>query len=278
MIRRRGRRRKSDIVNFSIETNDDHKVTFNNDKNTVDEGRDQSHIKFGSLNIVVHSVKDEDEPVYNTNVTTMKSSALLETESVQLVSTKSKRCMVRVGEKIKYPTVIYCTEESTSKSRSSANNNEGPNTAIRYDIDSATTLPKTSDVCCWWCCHKFDTQPCYAPTHYDSSRDRFKIKGNFCSWNCAKAHILTAGDHTKFRKCEYLSLLAMRLSGKYTHIRAAPPREKLTMFGGNLDIDEFRVKNNVTYTDLNCSCGLVMINNNYEENKLQKFRKVSELT
>ena len=39
---------------------------------------------------------------------------------------------------------------------------------------------------CWWCCHKFQTPPCFIPLDYKN--DIFYVYGNFCSFNCALSY------------------------------------------------------------------------------------------
>jgi hypothetical protein len=55
------------------------------------------------------------------------------------------------------------------------------------------------------------------------------------------------GDHKRFERNTYLTLLMQQLYGVETSLRIkpAPPRECLKMFGGYLDINEFRNKYHV---------------------------------
>ena len=104
---------------------------------------------------------------------------------------------------------------------------------------------KTTDTCCWWCCHKFDSVPIGLPEKYIN--DTFHLYGCFCSFNCAQAYNL----NTNYNKiCEVYSLLNF-LKKKicdlnniqyknYDYICSAPPRQSLNMFGGPMSIDEFR--------------------------------------
>ena len=89
MIRRRGRRRKSEIVNFSIDTNEEHNVTFNtNQVNDVND-RDKNNISFGNLNIVIHSLKDEPfEPIV-TNNTSINLNFLISNKKTRGVIAKN---------------------------------------------------------------------------------------------------------------------------------------------------------------------------------------------
>lgn len=101
-------------------------------------------------------------------------------------------------------------------------------------------LPKTTDVSCWWCCHKFSTPPIGAPFVYKHVEDMFGGCGCFCGFSCALAWLQ---DHQACHK--YIPLLRF-MRQKQTNavasegIKPAPPREMLAMFGGSLSIEEFR--------------------------------------
>lgn len=99
--------------------------------------------------------------------------------------------------------------------------------------------PVQSSICCWWCCHPFDTVPVPLPVHYDDRYDMFSVRGNFCSWGCAKAYALhnrsPLGNHS-----ELLAMLRRRVEGKCMSIKAALDRSQLAMFGGVMGITEFR--------------------------------------
>jgi hypothetical protein len=97
------------------------------------------------------------------------------------------------------------------------------------------------DLVCWWCVHSLPQLPCiHLPTRYDDKRDRFETRGNFCSWQCAKAWAL---DQNSARSGEIQMILMMmrrRAIGHYTPLWPAPKREALKIFGGTMTIDEFR--------------------------------------
>lgn len=103
---------------------------------------------------------------------------------------------------------------------------------------------ETTDVCCWWCCHTFDTIPIGLPTAYDIQKEKFRVKGVFCSFACVNAY----KDEIRYEEKGYLiSFLYKKLTcvtheSKFDNIRSikAPPRCALKMFGGLLSIDEFR--------------------------------------
>jgi hypothetical protein len=98
-----------------------------------------------------------------------------------------------------------------------------------------------TNVCCWWCCHSFDTVPIGMPEKYDELMKKFLVKGVFCSFSCMIAYKKEIKrDCTK----DYLiKFLYTRLTGTFlldAHLEPAPPRCSLKIFGGDLTIDEFR--------------------------------------
>jgi hypothetical protein len=143
-------------------------------------------------------------------------------------------------------------------------------------IEASEWIDKT-DVCCWWCCHKFDTIPIGMPFDYNDKLKKFRVKGVYCSFAC-----MLASDHKMDVKSKSMvTHLYKQLTGGYTidlkddYIRMlyndktiqelfkdnqqyqdeyiqslasfideplekAPPRCTLKMFGGHLTIEEFR--------------------------------------
>jgi hypothetical protein len=141
-------------------------------------------------------------------------------------------------------------------------------------VDSEKWIDNT-DTCCWWCCHKFDSIPIGLPVGYNDKIKKFQVKGIFCSFAC----ILAYNDDTNNNKNTLINALYKKLTGgvrinsKDDYIRIlkndlklkglymdkyiteyvdalssiiddsltkAPPRCALKIFGGRLNIEEFR--------------------------------------
>ena len=101
-----------------------------------------------------------------------------------------------------------------------------------------------SEYACWWCCHKFDTIPIGIPNKkIDNSYHTF---GNFCSFNCAAAHIYNLKVWNISDKLSLLHQLYFDLYDlkEYESIKSAPCKESLKYFGGPLTIEEFRKSTN----------------------------------
>lgn len=124
--------------------------------------------------------------------------------------------------------------------------------------------PAHSPYACWYCCHTFNTTPVGIPQMLVNMT--FYCYGNFCSYNCGKRYLMpkTEDDMSMLQTCndtfikddlgeqiQLLELLCHIETGTplHTSIKPASSRLTLTMFGGNLTIDDFRnnFKNNDNY-------------------------------
>lgn len=107
--------------------------------------------------------------------------------------------------------------------------------ALQHD-----TWPESTDIACWWDCHQFEGQPIPLPVRYRPRTNDFKVTGCFCSWNCVVAYNL----QQKRPVCNSLiGFLYRRVTKKQrSKIKPALPRESLLMFGGPLNIEQFRRK------------------------------------
>lgn len=89
---------------------------------------------------------------------------------------------------------------------------------------------------CWWCCHPFEWESLHFP--YTFKSNIFYTTGHFCSWECMKAYAI---DREKLEQCEYITLMRKRMEGKVVHTRKAPNKFSLEMFGGTMNINDFRI-------------------------------------
>ena len=105
-----------------------------------------------------------------------------------------------------------------------------------------TDWPESTDICCWNCCHPFQGVPVPATSKIDTHRSGklTKCNGVFCSFNCAKRYILDKNTHGAWEASTLLSLLHKKIVGHHAPIKVAPPRICLSMFGGNMSIEEYR--------------------------------------
>ena len=106
------------------------------------------------------------------------------------------------------------------------------------DSAEVKTIPQTSDVACFWCCHTFTNRPVVLPMR--DTGEHLQVTGNFCSPECACSYLfdMRQDSHTRW---EQLALL-YRVYGEACQgkIQPAPARNTLKLFGGGLSIIEYR--------------------------------------
>lgn len=112
---------------------------------------------------------------------------------------------------------------------------------------------KKTNICCFWCCHPFDTPPFGIPIKYRfqkatfrfAEKERFILRGVYCSVECALADNWVYNDYRVTERQCWIKMLAKRLGNipLDMQLQQAPPRRALEMFGGTMDIATFR-KNN----------------------------------
>jgi hypothetical protein len=95
---------------------------------------------------------------------------------------------------------------------------------------------------CWWCCHDWDDEFLHLPFRYHEKQKSFETMGYFCSWGCMKAFNVDSHGTSQLGSIFgiNISLMKKHMYGHTKPIKAAPSRWSLQIFGGNLDIDEFR--------------------------------------
>ena len=99
--------------------------------------------------------------------------------------------------------------------------------------------PTTTNIYCYWCCHKFDNPPFGIPVKYVDKL--FHVYGCFCSLECASAYNFDSKEHYDeiWERYNLINLLA-KLVGYDETVKLAPTRLALIVFGGYLSIEAFR--------------------------------------
>lgn len=126
---------------------------------------------------------------------------------------------------------------------------EGKTKIETFDLSLFKNKNEISDskskVACWWCCHTFDKSCINLPTNL--KRDLYTVYGNFCSYSCCYSYMKSVPEYSK--NMHLLNYLFKDNTGKkgsiLDHIKPAPPRETLELFGGPLTIEEFRNNSSV---------------------------------
>ena len=112
------------------------------------------------------------------------------------------------------------------------------------DSNRYQRLPEKTEIACFWCCHSFQSQPFAIPSHILD--ETWYMYGNFCSPECCTAYLFKEriDNHAQWERYALLNSLyaedAEVPAGSSRGIRPAPPREVLRLFGGSMDISEFR--------------------------------------
>ena len=100
------------------------------------------------------------------------------------------------------------------------------------------------DTVCFNDCHTFSGRSFAIPTHYESYTNTYRGEGNFCSPECCLTYIYNDSKLTESEKWYRHSLVASVYGKLYPATAAAlhpaPDRRVLRMFGGNLDIQQYR--------------------------------------
>jgi hypothetical protein len=106
------------------------------------------------------------------------------------------------------------------------------------DSSDVKQLPMQSDAACFWCCHAFTHRPVVLPIR--DTGEHLLVTGNFCSPECATSYLfdMRQDSHTRW---EQFALLH-RVYGEACQgtIYPAPARNSLALFGGLLNIQEYR--------------------------------------
>ena len=109
---------------------------------------------------------------------------------------------------------------------------------VRFqDANREQRLPDSTDVACFWDCHSFRGTPFVIPTVIEEGI--WRVYGNFCCPECAAAFLFNErlDLHVQW---ERFALLNRLYSMDAEPIRLAPARTVLRLFGGAVDISDFR--------------------------------------
>jgi hypothetical protein len=109
---------------------------------------------------------------------------------------------------------------------------------VRFqDANRDQRLPDSTDVACFWDCHTFRGTPCVIPTVIEEGI--WRVYGNFCCPECASAYLFN--EHMDSHvKLERYALLNRLYAVDETPVRLAAPRTVMRLFGGTLEISDYR--------------------------------------
>lgn len=151
------------------------------------------------------------------------------------VSDEQRDTILPVGDVPTYSDILNSVEVSANKERFD-------NDLLKPILEKISSVREYSEhTACFWCCHKFNGIQIVSPISYDAYKNTYVCEGNFCSPECSLAYLYS--EHTMSEGTRWIrhSLLNHLYSALYSGgISPAPPRALLRMFGGPLDIEQFR--------------------------------------
>lgn len=156
--------------------------------------------------------------------------------SLKIIDTGEQMLIIPAGETSCYSDILSATTEV------SKNTNTFNTDILKSVIDKITGDRYSSQTCCFWCCHKFDWTPVLLPVSYDAYKNIYTCEGHFCSPECGLAYNYAdnkISDSTRWNRHSLLRNLYNDLY-KNRNLSPAPPRTLLRIFGGPLDIEQYR--------------------------------------
>lgn len=177
----------------------------------------------------------------------VKDTAVQETPVVFFlrISEQNEDQILPAGTEVAYTEIIRPTSTSYAEILRTVESSVSMNSEMLKGIlDKTNHTEYPQDTSCFWCCHSFEWTPCVLPVSYDAYKNIYSCEGHFCSPECALAYLYKESS-TESTKWNRHSLLRHMYSTLYStkDLSPAPPRTLLRMFGGPLDIEQYR-----TYT------------------------------
>lgn len=139
-----------------------------------------------------------------------------------------------------------CEVQETERSDATDEHKRHKIISLLQELDASADQrwPSNTNICCHWCCHTFSNAPFGIPTKYVGNK--YHVIGCFCSLECAAAFNFSVKGSCEEIWSNYSLINQLsRDLGHKPHVKPAPNRLVLKMFGGHLSIDDFR---NYCYT------------------------------
>jgi len=165
-----------------------------------------------------------------------------ETETVSILIEPGRLYKMKKEDFGSYFVLYGSSKRLTVKAQYNNKNNSSYELVKSVEREYNPKVPELNDgsYVCWWDGHPF-VGP-VIPMPKDHKRDSFKVKGCFCSYNCALAYIEAFEQSAVNRYKSLLSYFYKKMSGdnSYPNILPAGPLELLRVRGGSMEIDEYR--------------------------------------
>lgn len=121
---------------------------------------------------------------------------------------------------------------------SETNSNVNCSNGIYINKINIHTIEVNQNTKCWWCKNTFETPNVTLPEHYYDGT--FYCIGNFCSYNCSKAHNIDLNDNNTWKRESLINLMYYMTYGRHKEVEPAPSWLILKEFGGFMVINDFR--------------------------------------
>jgi hypothetical protein len=193
-----------------------------------------AHLPIQSRDVMFHDTPVQYNPVPPTNVEPYDAS----TDNPFMESVESLTVAAPVPEEITTNATVSTTVVTTTQ-QPIPDFYKKATLLVQYEkSEEIKSIPDRVDVACFWCCHTFDHKPIILPVR--DQGDYIQVSGNYCSPECAMAHLFDVHQDS-YARWEQLSLLN-RLYGQAVGgpIKPAPPKQILKLFGGPMTIEAYR--------------------------------------
>ena len=100
--------------------------------------------------------------------------------------------------------------------------------------------PLNTQIHCYYDGEPFNGIPIPLPLNYIHEKNRYSCYGIFCSASCVKAFMDTNPVYSNSLSMIWLKKIMCEVFNDYEDITAAPPKELLIKYGGELNIEQFR--------------------------------------
>ena len=159
---------------------------------------------------------------------------------------------------------------------------DGATDNVKEEIDNNTQMEITKTEnsigkpMCWWCSINIEDDSFFAlPIRYENKA--YETIGSFCCPECAAAYNFECGSKYGNKWSQY-NLLNNLYKDYYKedfyHIKIAPPRELLKVFGGCLTYDQYQNIKANKKTNYNIVCPpIVPMNVQFEEELIENIEK-----
>jgi len=194
-----------------------------------------AHLPIQSKDVMFHDTPIQYNPVPPTNVEPYDAS----TDNPFLESVESLMGPPPAPEETTSTTTATVSTTAVTTTQSIPDYYKKATLLVQYEkSEEIKTIPDRVDVACFWCCHSFDNKPIILPIR--DQGDYIQVSGNYCSPECAMAHLFDMHQDS-YARWEQLSLLN-RLYGQAVGgpIKPAPPKHILKLFGGPMSIEAYR--------------------------------------